>query len=87
MFPLRKIGSVLRGKATPFQVLLATTLGGLLGFVPGFFLPGDLGGGFLQAPALIVLLLCVVLVFNANLAVFGLTTLVAKAACIAGRRR
>ncbi|MBX3463105.1 MAG: hypothetical protein KF830_08035 [Planctomycetes bacterium] len=74
----RKIGAVLRGSATPFQVLLATTLGGLLGFVPGFFLPGDLGGGFLQAPGLILLLVCTVLVVNANLAVFGLVTLVAK---------
>ncbi|MEO6594611.1 MAG: hypothetical protein ABIP94_07645 [Planctomycetota bacterium] len=74
----RKIGAVLRGKATPFQVMLATTLGGLLGFLPGFFLPGDLGGGFLQAPGLILLLTCLVLVLNANLAVFGLVTLVAK---------
>jgi len=74
----RKIGSVLRGKATPFQVLLATTLGGLLGFVPGFFLPGDLGGGLMQAPGLIVLLMGTVLVLNANLGVFGLVTLLAK---------
>jgi len=78
MLLTRKIGSILRGKATPLQVLLATTLGGLLGFVPGFFLPGDLGGGFTQAPGLILVLLCLVLVLNANLAVFGLTTLVAK---------
>ena len=78
MLLTRKLGSVLRGKATPFQVVLATTLGGLLGFVPGFFLPGDLGGGFLQAPGLILVLLALVLVLNANLAVFGLTTLVAK---------
>jgi uncharacterized protein (TIGR03546 family) len=59
--------------------MLATTLGGILGFVPGFFLPGDLGGGFLQAPGLIVLLLCCVLVLNANLGVFGLVTLGCKA--------
>jgi hypothetical protein len=32
-------------QVTPLQVLLATTLGGMLGFMPGFFLPGDLGGG------------------------------------------
>jgi len=80
MFLVRKIGSVLRGNATPFQVLLATVFGGVLGFVPGFFLPGDLGGGFLQAPGLILLLLVLVLVLNANLAVFGLTTLLAKLA-------
>ena len=78
MFLFRKIGSVLRGKATPMQVMFATVLGGMLGFVPGFFLPGDLGGGLMQAPGLILSLLCLVLVLNANLAVFGLCTLVAK---------
>lgn len=78
MFLTRKIGAVLRGKATPFQILVAAVLGGLLGFVPGFFLPGDLGGGLMQAPGLIVLLLVTVLVLNANLGVFGLVTLLAK---------
>lgn len=82
MFLLRKIGSVLRGKATPLQVLLATILGGMLGFVPGFFLPGDLGGGFSQAPGLILALLCAVLVLNANLGVFGLVTLIGKAVSV-----
>jgi uncharacterized protein (TIGR03546 family) len=74
----RKIGAVFRGKATPRQVMFATVLGGLLGFVPGFFLRGDLGGGFAQSPGLLLLLTCLVLVLNANLAVFGLITLVAK---------
>lgn len=83
MLLTRKIGSVLRGKATPFQVLLATVLGGTLGFVPGFFLPGDLGGGFLQAPGLILLLSCAVLILNANLAMFGLVVLVAKLLSVA----
>jgi len=78
MFFVRKIGTVLRGKATPLQVMLAAVFGSMLGFVPGFFLPGDLGGGFLQAPGLILALLCAVLVLNANLGVFGLVTLVAK---------
>ena len=78
MFFVRKIGTVLRGKATPLQVMMAAVLGSLLGFVPGFFLPGDLGGGFMQAPGLILVLLCVVLVVNANLAMFGLATLIAK---------
>src|SRR5688572_8299077 len=78
MLFIRKIGSVLRGKATPLQVLLATILGGTLGFVPGFFLPGNLGGGFMQAPGLILVLMCCVLILNANLALFGLVTLVAK---------
>jgi uncharacterized protein (TIGR03546 family) len=74
----RKIGAVFRGKATPRQVMFATVLGGLLGFVPGFFLRGDLGGGFAQSPGLLLLLTCLVLVLNANLAVFGLITLLAK---------
>ena len=78
MLPTRKIGKILRGKATPLQVVLASLLGGMLGFVPGFFLPGDLGGGFLQAPGLILSLLFLVLILNANLAVFGLVTLVGK---------
>jgi len=64
----RKIGGLLRGKATPLQVLLATITGSLLGFVPGFE----------QAPGLIVALVCLVLVANANLAMFGLTLLVTK---------
>ena len=83
MFLFRKIGSVLRGKATPMQVMFATVLGGMLGFVPGFFLPGDLGGGLMQAPGLMLSLLCLVLILNANLAVFGLCTLVAKLLSVA----
>ena len=80
---LRKIGGFLRGKATRGQVLTASVLAGLLGFVPGFFLPTDLGGGFLQAPGLILALLFVVLVCNANLGVFTLVTIVAKLASLA----
>ncbi|MCC6781379.1 MAG: hypothetical protein IT457_00950 [Planctomycetes bacterium] len=78
MFLTRKIGSILRGKATLPQILTACVLGGMLGFVPGFFLPGDLGGGFLQAPGLILALFGLVLVVDANLAIFGLVTLGAK---------
>lgn len=75
---LRKIGGFLRGKATRGQVLTASVLAGLLGFIPGFFLPSDLGGGFLQAPGLILVLLFAVLVCNANLGVFTLVTVAAK---------
>ncbi len=78
MFLTRKIGSFLRGKATRGQVFVAALLAGILGFVPGFFLPNDLGGGFLQAPGLILSIFFLVLVLNANLGVFGLVTLVAK---------
>ena len=74
----RSIGAALRGKATRTQVFLAAFLAGLLGFVPGFFLPGDLGGGFRQAPGLILTLLFLVLVLNANLGMFGLCLLCAK---------
>jgi len=74
----RRLGSILRGRATRLQVMLACTLGGALGFVPGFFLPSDLAGGFAQAPGLILLLLSVALIANVNLAVFSLTTVVAK---------
>ena len=78
MFFLRKIGAVLRGKATRPQILIAVLLGTCLGFVPGSFLPQDLGGGFMQAPGLIVSLVCLALILNANLALFGLATLFAK---------
>jgi uncharacterized protein (TIGR03546 family) len=78
MFLTRKIGSFLRGKATRGQVFTAALLAGLLGFVPGFFLPGNLGGGFLQAPGLILVLFFLVLVLNANFGVFGLVLLCAK---------
>ncbi len=78
MFLLRKIGAVLRGKATRPQILIAVLLGACLGFVPGSFLPQDLGGGFMQAPGLIVSLVCLALILNANLALFGLATVCAK---------
>lgn len=60
----RKLGGLLRGKATPFQLMAACILGALLGFAPGFT----------QAPALYALLLAALLVVNANL---GLALLVA----------
>jgi uncharacterized protein (TIGR03546 family) len=78
LFLTRKLGKIVRGAATLPQILAAGALGGTLGFVPGAFLPGDLGGGFMQAPGLIVLLLGLVLLLDANLAVFGLVMLVAK---------
>ena len=78
MFFTRTIGKAFRGKASPLQIRLAALLAGMLGFVPGFFLAEDLGGGFLQAPGLILALLFLVLVLNANLAVFGIVLLLAK---------
>lgn len=65
---LRKIGKFLRGKATPFQIISATLLGGLLGSLPG------LG----QGPLLVILLLFFLIVLNANLFLAALTGLAAK---------
>lgn len=53
----RKLGKLLRGNATPFQLMAASILGTLLGFAPSFG----------QAPALYVILLALLLVANANL--------------------
>ncbi|HVS18830.1 MAG TPA: hypothetical protein VMT18_09550 [Planctomycetota bacterium] len=62
----RKLGKLLRGKATPFQIVAAATLGALLGFAPSV----------VQAPALYLILVALLLVTNANL---GLALLVAGA--------
>jgi uncharacterized protein (TIGR03546 family) len=56
---IRKLGSILRGAATPFQLMSACLLGGLLGFAPGF----------IQAPALYALLVAGLLILNATLGV------------------
>lgn len=64
---MRKLGSVLRGDATPFQIVAACTLGALLGFAPGAA----------AAPALWILLAAALLLVNANL---GLALLVAAGA-------
>ncbi len=53
----RRIGKLLRGKATPFQVFSAGILGALMGFAPGFS----------QAPGLILFLFMILAVLNANL--------------------
>ncbi|MEE8468306.1 MAG: hypothetical protein V3T22_07620 [Planctomycetota bacterium] len=55
----RKIGKLLRGKATPFQLLAATVLGCWLGFVPGFA----------QASGWVLALVAMLLVLNANIGV------------------
>lgn len=60
----RKLGKLLRGKATPFQLVAACVLGALLGFAPPF----------VQAPALYLILVALLLVVNANI---GLALLVA----------
>ncbi len=65
---IRKIGKLLRGKATPFQIISATVIGGLLGAIPGFT----------QGPLLLVSLLFLLIILNANLFLGGLTLLLVK---------
>jgi hypothetical protein len=65
---MRKIGKLLRGNATPFQILSAAKLGALLGSLPGFG----------QGPLLLVLLLFLLVVLNANLFVAGIVLLLVK---------
>ena len=68
MFLTRQIGKVLRGKSTPFQLIVACVLGSLLGFVPGLS----------QAPGLLLGLIFVLIIVNANLALGALTGILAK---------
>ncbi|MBM3985229.1 MAG: hypothetical protein FJ296_06015 [Planctomycetes bacterium] len=49
----RHVGRMLRGEATPGQVVAACTLGGLLGFLPGF---ADAPGAWVALVALVLLL-------------------------------
>lgn len=64
----RKIGKLLRGKATPFQIISACTLGAMIGFIPGF----------MNGPGLTITLLLVLVILNANLGVALLTGAIAK---------
>lgn len=64
----RRIGKLLRGKATPFQVFSAGILGALIAFAPGFS----------QAPGLILFWFIVLAVLNANLFVAAIVGAGAK---------
>lgn len=68
MFFLRKIGAILRGKATPFQLFTGCLLGALIGFMPGFG----------HAPGLVVTLSLLLVLLNANLLLAALVGLAAK---------
>ncbi|MBK1875697.1 hypothetical protein [Pelagicoccus mobilis] len=68
MIITRKIGTLIRGKTTPFQIYAACLLGALLGFIPGFS----------HAPALMLAWLLLLLVLNANLFLAGVVLLLAK---------
>ncbi|WP_438482996.1 hypothetical protein [Oleiharenicola lentus] len=73
MFLLRKFGNLLRGKATPFQIIAGCLLGALIGFMPGFS----------HAPGLIVVLSLALILINANLFLATIVGLLAKLLSIA----
>ncbi len=68
MLITRKIGAILRGKATPFQLLAGCMLGAMLGFLPGFAL----------APGLTVVLVLLLILINANLLLAAVVGALAK---------
>jgi uncharacterized protein (TIGR03546 family) len=68
LFLFRKIGALLRGKATPFQIIAGCMLGAMIGFMPGFA----------TAPGLVVVLTLALILINANLLLAGLVGLGSK---------
>lgn len=66
---IRKVAKLLRGKATPAQIILASVLGSMLGFIPGF------GRG----PGLVVVLVLLLVILNANLFIATIAAFVGKA--------
>ena len=64
----RKISAVIRGKATPFQITAACLLGSMLGFVPTFA----------TARGLMIALLLLLLILNANLLIATTAAAIAK---------
>lgn len=64
----RKLGKIVRGGATPLQVIMACVLGAVLGFIPGFW----------EAPGLLVVALLLLTVLNANLFLAAMVGLGAK---------
>ena len=64
----RKIGKLIRGNTTPFQVYAAALLGAFIGFTPGFD----------HSPGLIVFWSFLLLILNANLFLAGLVGLLSK---------
>ncbi len=69
----RKIGKLLIGQATPFQILAACLLGSWIGFMPGV----------IQAPGSILILLALLAVLNANLWLAAAVTIIMKGLSIA----
>jgi len=64
----RKIGALIRGKVTPFQIMAACILGAVIGFLPGWA----------HAPGLMVLTTLLLIILNANLLLAGLVGLGAR---------
>ena len=64
----RKIGKLLRGKATPFQIYAACILGSMIAFVPGLA----------RAPGLFLALVLLLVILNANLGVAAMVGIAAK---------
>ncbi len=73
MLITRKIGKVVRGGVTPMQVMMACVLGGVLGFIPGFW----------QAPGLLIGTILILILVNANLFLVGVVALLAKLVSLA----
>ncbi|MGB0579309.1 MAG: hypothetical protein ACPGVU_06370 [Limisphaerales bacterium] len=69
----RKIGKIIRGNATPFQIFSACILGSMVAFLPGLT----------QAPGMLVILFFALAILNANLTMALLVGLIAKLAAIA----
>lgn len=69
---IRRFGKILCGSATPAQLMLACMLGAVLGFMPGLW----------QAAGLLVLLVVLLVLLNANLGLAAVVGLLAKAASI-----
>ncbi|MDA0346572.1 MAG: DUF2062 domain-containing protein [Verrucomicrobia bacterium] len=64
----RKIGKLIRGNTTPFQLYAATLLGAFIGFIPGFD----------HAPGLMLFWAFLLLILNANLFLAGVIGLISK---------
>jgi len=65
---IRKLGKLLRGNITPFQIIAGCVLGAMLGFMPGFS----------NAPGLFFALSFALLVINGNLLLAGFVGIAAK---------
>ncbi|MFQ5965197.1 MAG: hypothetical protein ACE5KZ_13060 [Candidatus Scalinduaceae bacterium] len=64
----RKIGKIILGNVTPFQIAVACVLGAIIGFLPGIA----------QAPGLFITLLILLMTLNANLVVASCIGFLAK---------